>query len=34
MMVCISNKTDEHKNKDLGVIQNNYILDVKTGVIR
>lgn len=34
MMVCISNKTDDHKNKDLGVIQNNYILDVKTSVIR
>lgn len=34
MLVCISNKTEEHKNKEIGVIQNNYIMDVKTGVIR
>lgn len=34
MMVCISNKIDDQKNKDLGIIQNNYILDVKTSVIR
>ncbi len=34
MLVCISNKADEHKNKDLGVVQNNYICDTKTGVIR
>ena len=34
MLVCIINKNEEHKNKELGVIQNNYIMDVKTGVIR
>ncbi len=34
MLVCISNKTEEHKNKELGVIQNNYILNVKTEQIR
>ena len=35
MLVCISNKNDEnHKNKELGVVQNNYIFDTKTGTIR
>ena len=34
MLVCISNKTDNEKSKDLGVIQNNFICDTKTGTIR
>jgi len=34
MLVCISNKTENEKNKDLGVIQNNFICDTKTGTIR
>lgn len=34
MMVCVSNKTEQHKNKDIGVIQNNYILNVATGNLR
>jgi hypothetical protein len=34
MMVCISNKTDEQKNKELGIIQNNYILNTLTGTLR
>jgi len=34
MFVCISNKNDEHKNKDLGVIQNVYICDTKAGTVR
>ncbi len=34
MLVCISNKTDDHINKELGVVQNNYICDTKTGTIR
>ena len=33
-MVCLSSKTGDHKNKELGVIQNNYILNVKTGNLR
>jgi hypothetical protein len=28
MMVCITNKTEDKKNKELGVIQNNYVLNV------
>lgn len=34
LLVCISNKNEQHQNKDLGVIQNNYVLDVKTNIIR
>jgi hypothetical protein len=34
MLVCISNKTDNEKNKELGVIQNNYICDTVAGTIR
>jgi hypothetical protein len=34
MMVCVSNKTDDHKNKELGVVQNNYILNVQKGNLR
>jgi hypothetical protein len=33
-MVCISSKGDNHINKDLGVIQNNYIIDTLTSNIR
>lgn len=34
MMICITNKTDEQKNKELGVVQNNFICDTATGNIR
>ncbi len=34
MLVCISNKQEEHKNKEQNVIQNNFICDTKTGTVR
>jgi hypothetical protein len=34
MLVCISNKTDDQKNKELGVVQNNYIFDTKAKTVR
>jgi len=34
MLVCVSNKTDEQNNKDIGVIQSNFICDTNTGTVK
>ena len=34
MFVCISNKSDNEKNKELDLIQNNYICDTKKQTVR
>ena len=34
MLVCISSKTEECANKDLAVVQNNYVCETQTGTVR
>ena len=34
MLVCTSNKTQNQKNKELGVVQNNFVCDTKNGTVR
>jgi len=34
LFICITNKNEQHVNPRLGVVQNHYICDTKTGIIR